>query len=56
MTWALRLLWTKNADIGYHHPLENRTQPKTVGQWIRYIFFAAIAIVLVWSMLRMYVL
>lgn len=30
----------------------NRTQPKTVGQWIRYVVVAAIAIWLVIWMLR----
>ena len=32
--------------------MENRTEPKTVGQWIRYIVVAAIAIWLVIWMLR----
>jgi hypothetical protein len=36
--------------------LENRTQPRTIGQWIRYIVIAAIALLLVWMMLRIYVL
>jgi len=35
--------------------VENRTEPKTVGQWIRYIIMAVIALVLVWTMLRVYV-
>jgi len=34
----------------------NRTEPKTVGQWIRYVVVAAIALFLVWWMLRLYVL
>jgi hypothetical protein len=33
----------------------NRTEPKTVGQWIRYVVLAAIALFLVWWMLRLYV-
>jgi hypothetical protein len=33
----------------------NRTEPKTFAQWIRYIVVAAIAIFLVWWMLRLYV-
>jgi len=36
--------------------VENRTEPKTVGQWIRYIVVAVIALFLVWWMLRLYVL
>jgi hypothetical protein len=36
--------------------LENRTQPRTIGQWIRYIVIAAIALLLVWMMLHIYVL
>jgi hypothetical protein len=42
--------------ICYHHPVANRTEPKTAGQWIRYIVVAAIALYLVWWMLRVYVL
>jgi len=34
----------------------NRTQPKTVAQWIRYLVVAMIALFLVWWMLRLYVL
>jgi hypothetical protein len=34
----------------------NRTEPRTVSQWLRYIFVAAIALFLVWWMLRFYVL
>jgi hypothetical protein len=33
----------------------NRTEPKTVGQWIRYVAMAAIALFLVWWTLRLYV-
>jgi hypothetical protein len=40
----------------YHDPVENRTEPKTVAQWLRYIFVAVIALFLVWWMLRVYVL
>jgi hypothetical protein len=36
--------------------MENRTEPRTVGQWIRYLAVAAIALFLVWWMLRLYVL
>lgn len=36
--------------------MENRTEPKTLGQWIRYIVVAVIALFLVWWMLRLYVL
>ena len=32
--------------------MENRTEPKTAGQWIRYVVVAAIAIWLVIWMLR----
>jgi hypothetical protein len=34
----------------------NRTEPKTAAQWIRYIVVAAIALYLVWWMLRLYIL
>jgi len=34
----------------------NRTEPKTAGEWIRYIAMAAIALYLVWWLLRSYVL
>jgi hypothetical protein len=40
----------------YHLSVENRTEPKTAGQWIRYILMAVMALVLVWTMLRVYVL
>jgi hypothetical protein len=36
--------------------MENRTEPRTVGQWIRYIVVSVIALFLVWWMLRLYVL
>lgn len=39
----------------YHDPVENRTEPRTAGQWIRYIVVAIIALFLVWWMLRSYV-
>lgn len=35
--------------------VENRTEPKTVRQWIRYVVVALIALFLVWWMLRLYV-
>jgi hypothetical protein len=34
----------------------NRTEPRTLGQWIRYMVVADIALFLVWWMLRLYVL
>jgi hypothetical protein len=40
----------------YDSFVENRTEPKTVGQWVRYIVVAIIALFLVWWMLRLYVL
>lgn len=36
--------------------MSNRTEPRTVGQWIRYIVVAAIALWLVVWMFRVYVL
>jgi hypothetical protein len=33
-----------------------KTEPRTAGQWVRYIIVAVIALFLVWSMLRVYVL
>jgi hypothetical protein len=33
----------------------NRTEPRTAGQLIRYVAVAAIALFLVWWMLRLYV-
>jgi hypothetical protein len=36
--------------------VENRTEPKTAKQWIRYIVVALIALFLVAWMLRIYVL
>jgi len=39
----------------YDYHVANRTEPKTVAQWIRYIVVAAIALFLVWWMLRLYV-
>jgi hypothetical protein len=35
--------------------MQNRTDPKTPIQWIRYLVVAAIALFLVWWMLRVYV-
>jgi hypothetical protein len=40
----------------YPLSVPNRTEPKTIGQWIRYVVVAAIALFLVWWMLRLYVL
>jgi hypothetical protein len=42
--------------ICYDGRVENRTEPKTAGQWVRYIVVAVIALFLVWWMLRLYVL
>jgi hypothetical protein len=36
--------------------VSNRTEPKTFREWIRYLVVAAIALYLVWWMLRLYVL
>lgn len=47
--------WPKSPTC-YHDLVENRTEPKTVGQWIRYVVVAVIALFLVWWMLRVYVL
>ena len=44
------------APTCYHGPVDNRTEPKTLGQWIRYVVVAIIALFLVWWMLRVYVL
>jgi hypothetical protein len=45
-----------SAPTCYDQPVDNRTEPKTVGQWIRYVVVAVIALFLVWWMLRVYVL
>ena len=42
--------------VCYDSLVENRTEPKTVGQWVRYIVVAIIALFLVWWMVRLYVL
>ena len=44
------------ASTCYHSFVEKRTEPKTAGQWVRYIVVAVIALYLVWWMLRLYVL
>lgn len=36
--------------------VENRSEPRTALQWVRYLVVAAIALFLVWWMLRLYVL
>jgi hypothetical protein len=36
--------------------MPNRTEPRTLSQWIRYMVVAAIALFLVWWMLRLNVL
>ena len=41
------------ANGGIRVRMENRTEPKTVGQWIRYVVVAVIAIWLVIWMLRL---
>jgi hypothetical protein len=35
--------------------MPNRTEPKTPAQWMRYLVVAAIALYLVWWMLRLYI-
>ena len=40
----------------YYDPVGDRTDPRTAGQWVRYIVVAVIALFLVWWMLRVYVL
>ena len=40
----------------YDQPVDNRTEPRTARQWIRYLVIAIIALFLVWWMLRVYVL
>jgi hypothetical protein len=46
-------VWTSTC---YHSFVENRTEPRTARQWVRYIVVALIALFLVWWMLRLYVL
>jgi hypothetical protein len=36
--------------------VDNRTEPRTARQWIRYLVITVIALFLVWWMLRVYVL
>jgi len=36
--------------------MPNRTEPKTVGQWIRYVLVAIVALFMVFWLLRLYVL
>jgi hypothetical protein len=36
--------------------MKNRTEPKTVSEWVRYVVVAAIALFLVWWLLRLYIL
>ncbi|HZS57111.1 MAG TPA: hypothetical protein VFA65_22095 [Bryobacteraceae bacterium] len=50
-TTALVCWWTC-----YYSFVENTTDPKTPGQWVRYVIVAVIAIFLVYLMLRVYVL
>ncbi|HEX3747560.1 MAG TPA: hypothetical protein VHW09_26680 [Bryobacteraceae bacterium] len=45
----------KNRRTCYHYPVPLRTEPRTPGQWVRYIVVAVIALFLVWWMLRVYV-
>jgi hypothetical protein len=44
------------APACYHCPMFNFGKPKTAGDWIVHIVGAALAIFLVWWMLRLYVL
>jgi len=39
--------------LRYKRSMENRTEPRTVGQWIRYLVVAVIALWLVIWMLRL---
>ena len=50
---SLRYLLLQEAKFRYKRTMENRTEPKTVGQWIRYVVVAIIAIWLVIWMLRL---
>lgn len=54
--WIADAFKSGRAILCYHQAVENRTEPKTVMQWVRYIVMALIALILVWGMLRMYVL
>ena len=45
--------WPPNCS--YTH-VENRTEPRTAVQWIKYLVVAIIALFLVWWMVRVYVL
>ena len=45
-----------NGDAQVNVGMANRTEPRTVSQWIKYIVVAAIAIWLVIWLLRVYVL
>src|ERR1035437_4733329 len=47
---------TSLAPTCYDQPVDNRTEPRTARQWIRYLVIAVIALFLVWWMLRVYVL
>ena len=44
----------RKAGACYAVSMPNRTEPKTFGEWVRYVVFAAIALWLVWWMLRFY--
>jgi hypothetical protein len=50
------MLYSRIASCSYAPYVSNRTEPKTAGQWVRYIAFAALAVFLVYWMLRLYVL
>ena len=52
---ALACLLVRDANC-YDRSVQNRTEPRTPWQWIRYIVVAIIALLLVWMMLRMYVI
>src|ERR1039458_9748487 len=47
---------TSLAPTCYDQPVDNRTEPRTARQWIRYLVVGVIALFLVWWMLRVYVL
>ena len=59
VTGIFRYVVTSNRSQGRPRemisPMENRTEPKTVSGWIRYIVVAAIALFLVWWLLRLYI-
>jgi len=51
-----RLLCPVSGTNCYSGAVPNRTEPRTLSQWICYVVVAAIALYLIWWMLRLYVL